>query len=158
MAAIPKSNNKTRGEELGDFVATKILKARKNDGTANNTPYVPGQLPGNHRVDPLNPNQGFLTPNWGDVKPFGILENFYGTNNIAFTFTSDELNGVTTDNLGNVRPLAPRSFNTLSDATWENAVSRIYLGIHWIFDAEWGVVGGMQVADYVFDNVLELED
>ena len=89
---------------------------------------------------------------------FRILENFYGTNNIAFTFTSDELNGVTTDNLGNGRPLAPRSFNTLSEAAWENAISRVYLGIHWIFDAEWGVVCGMQVADYVFDNVPELED
>src|SRR5665811_2081818 len=36
---------------------------------------------------------------------FQTLRNFYGRDNIAFTFTSDEFNGVTVDNQGNVRPL-----------------------------------------------------
>ena len=40
---------------------------------------------------------------------FKTLELFYGTDDIAFTFTSDELNGVTTDNLDIVRPDSPRS-------------------------------------------------
>ena len=41
---------------------------------------------------------------------FQTLRNFYGTDDIPFTFVSDELNGVTRDNHGNVRPLIPRSF------------------------------------------------
>ena len=41
---------------------------------------------------------------------FQTLRNFYGTDDIPFTFVSDELNGVTEDNEGNVRPLLPRTF------------------------------------------------
>ena len=41
---------------------------------------------------------------------FQILRRFYGTDDIAFTFVSDEFNGTTRDNNGNVRPLRPRSF------------------------------------------------
>ena len=41
---------------------------------------------------------------------FQMLRNFYGTDDIAFTFVSDEFNGVTRDNEGNVRPLLPRTF------------------------------------------------
>jgi len=65
---------------------------------------------------------------------FQTLRNFYGTDSIAFTFTSDEFNGVTKDYNGVVRPLAPRSFRSLSQAEDENGQSRIYLGIHWHFD------------------------
>ena len=85
---------------------------------------------------------------------FRILERFYGTDAIAFSFVSDELNGVTADWAGNVRPLAERNFETLSEAMWENAESRIYLGIHWSFDASEGVALGQAVADYVFDHAL----
>src|SRR5439155_20653131 len=64
---------------------------------------------------------------------FEILRRFYGTDNIGFTFVSDEFNGVTKDHNGNVRPYMPRSFSTLSQAEEENVQSRIYLGIHWHF-------------------------
>ena len=84
---------------------------------------------------------------------FQTLRRFYGTDNIAFTFVSDELNGVTRDNHGNVRPLILRSFSTLSQAEEENGQSRIYLGIHWQFDKR-SVVLGRNVADYVFDHAL----
>ncbi len=85
---------------------------------------------------------------------FRILERFYGTDAIAFDFVSDELNGVTTDWAGVVRPEALRSYATLSDAMWENALSRIYLGIHWSFDATEGVALGEAVADEVFARAL----
>ena len=62
---------------------------------------------------------------------FQTLRRFYRTDNIAFTFVSDEFNGVTKDNNGNVRPYMPRSFDSLSQAEEENGQSRIYLGIHW---------------------------
>ena len=327
LIVIPDSSNKNKGVEIGRYVANKILKARKNDGSDLEVPYLPTGEPGNHDVDPINPDQGFLTPGWGQVTPFGlskrfeiktppppalnsrkyaaafnevkalggdgvttstirtdeqteiglfwaydgsmkigvpprlynqiarviakqkrntevknarmfaliniamadagivcwdikygddfwrpilgirnanldgnsrtiqddvwtplgapssnnvgannftppfpaytsghasfgaalfgILERFYGTDKIAFEFTSDELNGETTDNLGNVRPLSPRSFPSLSAAAIENARSRIYLGIHWQFDAAEGVASGYAIAKDVFDNVLQ---
>jgi hypothetical protein len=83
---------------------------------------------------------------------FQTLRNYYGRDNIAFTFTSDELNGETMDTNGQVRPLLPRSFNSLSQAEEENGQSRIYLGIHWSFDKTSGITQGRQVANHVFAN------
>jgi hypothetical protein len=85
---------------------------------------------------------------------FETLRNFYRTDAIAFTFVSDELNGTTLDHKGNVRPLIPRSFTSLSQAEEENGQSRIYLGIHWAFDKSAGIAQGRQVADYVFANAF----
>ncbi len=85
---------------------------------------------------------------------FQTLRNFYGTDRIAFTFVSDELNGVTLDHNGNVRPLVPRHFSSLSEAEEENGQSRIYLGIHWEFDKTEGIRQGRRVADYVFRNAF----
>jgi hypothetical protein len=85
---------------------------------------------------------------------FQTLRNFYRTDDIAFTFTSDELNGVTVDNEGNARPLMPRSFSSLSQAEEENGQSRIYLGIHWRFDKTQGIAQGRRIANYVFANAF----
>ncbi len=85
---------------------------------------------------------------------FEILRRFYGTDDIAFTFVSDEFNGVTRGNDSQVRPLMPRSFNSLSQAEEENGQSRIYLGIHWRFDKTAGIAQGRQVADYVFEHMF----
>jgi hypothetical protein len=85
---------------------------------------------------------------------FQTLRNFYRTDNIPFTFTSDELNGTTVDNQGVVRPLVPRSFRTLSQAEEENGQSRIYLGIHWRFDKTEGITQGRRIANYVFANAF----
>ncbi len=85
---------------------------------------------------------------------FQTLRRFYGTDNITFTFVSDEFNGVTQDNTGHVRPLLPRSFSSLSAAEEENGQSRIYLGIHWAFDKTEGIAQGRRVADYVFKHAF----
>jgi membrane-associated phospholipid phosphatase len=85
---------------------------------------------------------------------FRILALFYGSDAMAFDFVSDEMNGVTTDWAGVVRPLRLRSFASFSEAAWENAESRIYLGIHWRFDATEGVALGEAVADRVFERAL----
>jgi vanadium chloroperoxidase len=51
-------------------------------------------------------------------------------------YVSDELNGVSVDVRGTIRPRHRRNF---PDGLWgmilENAISRIYLGVHWVFDA-----------------------
>ena len=67
---------------------------------------------------------------------------------------SDELNGITTDNEGVVRPLLPRRFSRLSEAAAENAQSRLYLGVHWAFDATEGIAMGNAIGDYVFRHAL----
>ena len=85
---------------------------------------------------------------------FQIMRRFYGTDNVAFTFVSDEFNGQTRDHDGNIRPFRPRSFSNLSQAEEENGQSRIYLGIHWSFDKTEGIAQGRRVGDYVFDHAF----
>jgi hypothetical protein len=85
---------------------------------------------------------------------FQTLRNFYARDDIAFTFVSDEYNGVNRDNQGNVRPLKPRHFASLSAAEDENGQSRIYLGIHWSFDKSEGIALGRHVADHVFQSIF----
>src|SRR5256714_13858509 len=85
---------------------------------------------------------------------FQTMRRFFGTDNVAFTFVSDEFNGVTKDNASNVRPYMPRSFANFSQAEEENGQSRIYLGIHWSFDKTQSIAQGRNVANYVFDHAL----
>ena len=86
---------------------------------------------------------------------FETLRKFYGTDDISFTFISDEFNGLTRGNDGVVRPFLPRSFLSLSQAEEENGQSRIYLGIHWRFDKTRGIAQGRSVADYVFTHIFK---
>lgn len=85
---------------------------------------------------------------------FKAVANFYQTDNIPFTFISDELNGVSRDIDGSIRPLVPRSFDSLSEAAAENAASRVFLGIHWRFDLTESVDLGNRIADFVYNNTL----
>ena len=67
---------------------------------------------------------------------------------IAFDFVSDELNGINrdlsnaydptqpiTNQLGDVRTLVPRHFTSVWEAMFDAALSRVFLGVHWRFDA-----------------------
>lgn len=334
LNAVTNPLQRTTGVAIGKFVARALLDARSRDGSGDDMTYTPGTLPGQHRPDPFHLDQGFLTPGWGKVKPFGLtrgdqfraapppklnsplyalafnevqrlggdgittptertpeqtvigiywgydgtrhlgppprmynqitrviadqkrndlyqnarlfallnlsladagigcwetkyhynvwrpilgvreadegtgpsgigdqnplttgdanwtplgapasnqsgtnftppfpaypsghatfgaalcqtLRNVYGTDRIAFDFVSDEFNGVTTDSDGNVRPLTPRHFKDLTQVEYENAISRIYLGIHWNFDATSGVLMGRKVADHAFKNFMK---
>jgi hypothetical protein len=85
---------------------------------------------------------------------FKMMENFYQTDNIHFTIVSDEFNTITVDQNGIPRPLLPRSYDSFSQASGENAISRIYLGIHFHFDAVEGIRTGDSIADYVFQHAL----
>jgi hypothetical protein len=85
---------------------------------------------------------------------FETLRQIYGRDDIAFTFMSDEMNGVTKDHDGNVRPIRPRTFSSLSQAEEENAQSRIYLGIHWAFDKTEGIAQGRRIARHVIAHAF----
>jgi len=54
----------------------------------------------------------------------------------GLTLVSDELNGRTTDSAGVPRDLEPRQFpEGLWDMIIQNGFSRVFLGVHWSFDA-----------------------
>ncbi|MDQ6866985.1 MAG: vanadium-dependent haloperoxidase [Pseudomonadota bacterium] len=92
---------------------------------------------------------------------FQILRQFW-PDETPFTFVSDEWNGKNTDVDGNIRPLRPAPFKSFREAEWDNAQSRIYMGIHWHFDAVEGIRQGNRVANYVFHHafrpVKDVED
>jgi membrane-associated phospholipid phosphatase len=74
---------------------------------------------------------------------YKVLADYYHTDRMHFTLASDQMPGVT------------RSFDRFSQAADENAMSRIYMGVHWIFDAEAGQCMGRSVGDITFDHQLE---
>ncbi len=47
-----------------------------------------------------------------------------------------------------------RTFHTFTAAGRENGVSRVYLGVHFRFDADLGYASGTQLGNYVFRNFL----
>ncbi len=125
---------------LGDPTWTPLGAPASNLSANNFTPPFPSYVSGHATFG------GAL---------FQVLRDFFGTDQISFTFVSDELNGATVDHEGNVRPLKPRSYSSLSQAEEENGQSRIYLGIHWSFDKTEGIKMGNRVADYVFNNAFQ---
>jgi hypothetical protein len=70
-----------------------------------------------------------------------------------FTLISDEYNGVSLSEDGSVRPLLPRQM-TIVKAIEENKESRIYLGVHWLMDAEEGARVGEEIAMITFKKQL----
>jgi hypothetical protein len=79
---------------------------------------------------------------------FKMMEDFYGTDHVHFTISTDEFNTITGG------ALSPRSYDSFSQASGENALSRIYLGIHFHFDATAGIQCGDRIADYIFEHLL----
>jgi hypothetical protein len=71
-----------------------------------------------------------------------VLADFFGTDNISFTSSSEGL-------------IVPdRTFTSFSQASAEAASSRLYAGIHWSYDNEDGLAGGRAIGHYVFATQL----
>ena len=129
-----------------------------NDATAGDPEFSPLGAPASNLTGPdfTPPFPAYPSGHAGfGGALFQTLRRFYGTDGIAFTFTSDEFNGETAGNDGQVRPLIPRGFTSLSQAEEENGQSRIYLGIHWSFDKTQGIAQGRRVADWVFGHAFQ---
>jgi membrane-associated phospholipid phosphatase len=71
-----------------------------------------------------------------------VLSALYGAN-CPFTATSDGMPGVT------------RSFTSFAQAADEAGMSRIYGGIHYMFDNLEGLACGQKVGQYVLGHVLQ---
>ena len=71
-----------------------------------------------------------------------LLEYYFGTDEIAFSTSSDGLPGVS------------RSFDSFTHAAEEAGLSRIYGGIHWIFDHTDARTSGHALADLVWSSKL----
>lgn len=101
---------------------------------------------------------------------FGVLRQFYEPDG-QFLFLSDEFNGLNKDALNYVRcgrdsngaltdPFtspqfcAPRPL-TMTCAERENADSRLTMGVHYIFDADGGILLGNKVAREVLSKTLK---
>ena len=67
---------------------------------------------------------------------------------------SDEYNGHTYGSDGELRKAVKASFASLDGAEWENAESRVWLGVHWQRDADDGVALGDNIADAVYARML----
>jgi hypothetical protein len=72
----------------------------------------------------------------------------------SFSFVSDEFNGLNSGPTGEIRPFVKRHFESFKAAEVENAQSRIWLGIHWQFDADDGREQGRNVANYIMGHAL----
>jgi len=73
-----------------------------------------------------------------------MMANFFGTDAKSFTATTEDpfYTGL------------PRSYTSFSDAAVENGRSRVYLGVHYQWDADEGNAAGNSVADHVFATLL----
>jgi hypothetical protein len=135
-------------------------------GGSDGNPFTigdPNWTPLGAQVSNPRPGETNFTPNFPSYTSghatfgaamFQTLTRFYGTDDITFTFVSDEFNGITRGADGQVRPVVSRTFHSFSQAAEENGQSRIYLGIHWAFDKTQGIRSGDQVANYIFSNFL----
>jgi len=144
-AGIAAWNTKYTYDRWRPVTAIQRANTDGNPATVADRVWMPLGSPG----DPGQPNFTPPFPSYVSghatfgAALFTILADFYGTDKTHFTLTSDILPGVS------------RSYDSFSQASLENAMSRIYLGIHFWFDETTGMKMGKAIATNVFHNVLK---
>jgi len=66
---LPPGADVPGGKAVGRAAAAAMLAERRNDGADDDSPYMPGMLPGQWRPTGSGPG---ATPNWGNLRPFAI--------------------------------------------------------------------------------------
>lgn len=72
-----------------------------------------------------------------------VMAGFFGTDAITFTVTSDDTPGVF------------RTYTSFSQAALENGRSRVFLGVHYQFDADAGYQSGTALGQHVIQTQLK---
>lgn len=126
LVMLPDHDPKiSKGLAWGTLVAAAMLAERANDGsTAPDDQYAPSTEPHRHRVDPLNPGQGFLGPLWGKVTPFGI-----NNLNTAITALPDPLT-LTADYIADYIEVKDKGRDQGSTRTLDETTQ----GLFWAYD------------------------
>lgn len=121
------------------------LAATDNNPATNADPaWEPlSVLPNGQRFSPCFPAYTSGHATFGGAWA-AVMRLFFGTDNIAFTGTTDDPSaaGVT------------RRFPNFTAAAIEDARSRIYLGVHYQFDADSGRSSGNTVGELVVNTIL----
>lgn len=137
----PKTNDDGTMAIKGDQYWTPLGQVSSNGAIPNVTPPFPS-YPSGHAV-------------FG-AAAFEMISKVLGMDKDkeAFDFISDEYNDHTIGDDAMVRHVDPAHFISLRAAEWENAESRIFLGIHWQKDADDGILLGDKIADTIFERAL----
>ncbi len=77
-----------------------------------------------------------------------VMRRYFGTDNVTFTAHTDD------PNLKGATPPVTRTFNSFTEAALENGRSRVYLGVHFQWDADHGFHSGNAVGEHVYDHAL----
>ena len=119
------------------------IRAAATDGNPD-TEADPNWLPevGNTTPDPSYPGAHAVISAAGEE----VLTSFFHKDHFEFDVTSEVLPGV------------DRSFTSLRAAAEEATLSRIFAGVHFLFDLTTGRRLGSDVADFVVDNFLTSRD
>lgn len=124
------------------------IRETQDDGNPLTTPD-PAWLPLNDFTPPFPAYvSGHAT--FGAVHA-AIMAGYFGTDNVTFTIGSDEF--AVNPGLGYPANLT-RTFTSFSQAAWENAMSRIWLGVHFYWDGLDGNIMGHQVGDFIVNHRL----
>jgi hypothetical protein len=128
VQAIPDCSKKEWGLQLGASCAEAIMKDRNDDGSSMVVEYKPTYEPGNHVVDPMNPSQGFATPQWGNVKPFCLKS---GDQFLAPDANKEKCMDLESEEYA-------REFNHLKEIGAKDSKTRtqdeLYAGLFWAYD------------------------
>lgn len=134
-----------------------ILGTKNSDWTPLGAPTSNGQAARDNLTPPFPAYPSGHATFGGAL--FQVLRRFFNTGEFGFgepnfLFVSDEYNGVNRAATGEARPRVVRAFRNLTEAETENARSRIWIGVHWQFDADEGIAQGRRVGNFVFDNTF----
>jgi hypothetical protein len=144
-----------------------------NGSTTGDMSWVPLGAPGDIHLDPNDPTPGaeddFTPPFPAYVSGhatmggalFKSIELFFGTNlfgdivgipGAEYTLHSDEEGSGGSRAFSKFSQYAPLAPGAEDSPDGENGMSRIYLGVHWLFDQQDGMDLGHAIASYVAAN------
>ena len=173
-AAVASWDSKFQHDFWRPIAGIRAGDQDQNPNTLGDVAWVPLGAPGDDPNDPNDPTPG----NEDDFTPpfpaytsghatmggalFKSIERFFGTNEFGdvvgipgaeFTLYSEEAGSGgsrTFSQFAHYGLLAPGLNYSSPDG--ENGISRVYLGVHWLFDQQDGMDLGHAIANYVADN------